>query len=82
MSHNGNEFFQLETMMSPADFTDMCSKMTAIIHGVMQTNLRGMLEFSRIDNPQASRERDPGGRWFRIAQRGATRSVGAGVSVC
>jgi hypothetical protein len=40
-------------MMSPVDFTDMDSSMTALIHGVMQTNLRAMLELSRADNPQA-----------------------------
>ena len=53
MSHTGNEPFQQETMMSPMDFTDMGSNMTALVHGVMQTNLRAMLEFSRVENPQA-----------------------------
>jgi hypothetical protein len=53
MSHNGNEPFQQETMMSPMDFTDMGSNMTALVHGVMQTNLRAMLELSRVENPQA-----------------------------
>jgi hypothetical protein len=27
--------------------------MTALIHGVVQTNLRTMLEFSRVEDPQA-----------------------------
>jgi hypothetical protein len=53
MSHTGDEPVAGETMMSPMDFTEMGSNMTALIHGVMQTNLRAMLEFSRADNPQA-----------------------------
>jgi hypothetical protein len=52
MSHNGNEPFQQETMMSPMDFTYMGSDMTALIHGVMKTNLRAMLEFSRVEDSQ------------------------------
>jgi hypothetical protein len=40
-------------MMSPMNLTDMGSDMTALIHGVVQTNLRTMLELSRVDNPQA-----------------------------
>jgi hypothetical protein len=53
MSHNEKEPFEREPMMSPADFTDMGSNMPALIHGVMKTNLRAMLEFSRVNNPQA-----------------------------
>ena len=53
MTHTGKEPFQQETVMSPMDFTDLGSNMTALIHGVMQTNLRAMLEFSRVENPQA-----------------------------
>ena len=53
MSHTGKEFFQLEPMMSPMEFTDLGSNMTVLIHGVVQTNLRTMLEFSRVQDPQA-----------------------------
>jgi hypothetical protein len=53
MSHTGKEPVQQETLMSPMDFTDMGSNMAALIQGVMQTNLRAMLEFSRAENPQA-----------------------------
>jgi hypothetical protein len=48
MSHTGKESFQPEPMMSPMEFTDLGSNMTALIHGVVQTNLRTMLEFSRV----------------------------------
>ena len=53
MSHNGKEPIRQETMMSPMDLTDMGSNMTALVHGVMKTNLRAMLELSRVENPQA-----------------------------
>jgi hypothetical protein len=53
MSHNGKESFQQEPMMSPMEFTDLGSNMTALIYGVVQTNLRTMLEFSRVEDPQA-----------------------------
>ena len=53
MSHTGKESFQPEPMMSPMEFTDLGSNMTALIHGVVQTNLRTMLEFSRVEDPQA-----------------------------
>jgi hypothetical protein len=53
MSPTGTEPVQQETMMSPMDVTDVGSNMTALIHGVMQTNLRAMLEISRAENPQA-----------------------------
>jgi hypothetical protein len=47
---------QQETMMSPMDFTDMGMSMAALIHGVVQTNLRAMQELSRVENPQALAE--------------------------
>jgi hypothetical protein len=54
MSHNAKEPVRQETMMSPMDFADVGSKMAALIHGVMQTNLRTILEYSlRAESPQA-----------------------------
>jgi adenine-specific DNA methylase len=53
MSHNAKESVRQGTMMSPLDFTDVGSDMTALILGVMQTNLRTMLEYSRVESPQA-----------------------------
>jgi hypothetical protein len=53
MNHDEKPPFQQESTMSPMDFTDLGSNMTALIHGVMQTNLRTMLEYSRVENPQA-----------------------------
>jgi hypothetical protein len=53
MSHTGKGSFQQEPMMSPMELTDLGSNMTALIHGVVQTNLRTMLEFSRAEDPQA-----------------------------
>jgi hypothetical protein len=50
MSHTGKGSFQQEPMMSPMEFTDLGSNMTALI---VQTNLRTMLEFSRVEDPQA-----------------------------
>jgi hypothetical protein len=47
---------QPEPMMSPMDFTEMGGSMTALIHGVMQTNLRAMQELSRVETPQAFAE--------------------------
>jgi hypothetical protein len=43
MSHNAKEPVRQETMMSPMDFADVGSKMAALIHGVMQTNLRTII---------------------------------------
>jgi hypothetical protein len=53
MSHNEAEPVRQETIMSPMEFTDMGSDMTALVYGVMKINLRAMLEFSRVENPQA-----------------------------
>jgi hypothetical protein len=39
--------------MSPMEFIDLGSNMTALIHAVVQTNLRTMLEFSRVEDSQA-----------------------------
>jgi hypothetical protein len=47
---------QPEPMMSPMDFPDMGSSMTALIHGVMRVNLRAIQELSRVENPQSLME--------------------------
>jgi hypothetical protein len=45
-----------ESMMSSMDFAKMGTSMTALIHGVVQANLRAMQELSRVENPQALAE--------------------------
>jgi hypothetical protein len=52
MSCNAKEPVRQETMMSPTDFADVGSNITALIHGVMQINLRAMLEYSRAKSPE------------------------------
>jgi hypothetical protein len=53
MSHNAKEPVRQETMMLPMDFADVGSNMAALFHGVMQTTLRTILEYSRAESPQA-----------------------------
>jgi hypothetical protein len=53
MSDSGTKPFQQHLMMSPTDFTEMGSDMTALIHGVIQTNLRTILEYTSVETPQA-----------------------------
>jgi hypothetical protein len=83
MSHTGRESFQEEPMMSPPmEFIDLGSNMTALIHAVVQTNLRSDLR-RKIEGQASARHarlgrRSPPATARQLAPRPAGRSSAHG----